>query len=408
MTKKKKKNPEVSIKHFDLKEGTFCVYEIFSRSKKTVYNLRGGQSNHISKITLDGYQGLPAGLYLNKNGFGFGKKGVFLLSALKQHLSEGKAVELVISSQFRKTIKKGLVATIVTLPYQDVCNLLVRLGRINEDNNNELRGAVASFLSTKFPTRIKIAPSTFDDYQGGEISALLRRNKVAQKLNEEDIQELRGFFPKIFATSLKGRKKGVRAERDALIRDTKSATDRIYLDDVIKDFEVNLAKKTLREEKWQKFLKDKVFRFMASYVTSIDKQNISLDISYPDFVLVDVYGFIDVFEIKRHDTRLLAFDESHDNYYWKPEIAQAISQIENYIDAIIHNSDNYVRTVKRKKHVNVRVVRPRGYIIAGASRQFETEKEFEDFHKLGTSLKNISFILYDELLEKLKNLRTKL
>jgi hypothetical protein len=58
--------------------------------------------------------------------------------------------------------------------------------------------------------------------------------------------------------------------------------------------------------------------------------------------------------------------------------------------------------------VDIKVVRPRGYIVAGASQQFKTEKEFEDFRKLSASLKNISFILYDELLERLKNLRSKL
>ena len=235
----------------------------------------------------------------------------------------------------------------------------------------------------------------------------MRRSKVAQKLNEEDLQGLKDFFPKIFETSLKGKKKGVRTERDALISNTKKVTDRIFLDDVIKEFEVRLKKKT-SEEEWQKFLKDKVFRFLSSYVTSVDKQNVSIDVSYPDFVLVDVYGFIDVFEIKRHETSLLAFDKSHDNYYWKPEVAQAISQIENYIDSVIRNAAEYTKSVKRKKHVDIKVIRPRGYIIAGNSKQFKTEKEMEDFRKLGVSLKNISFILYDELLERLKNLRAKL
>ncbi len=124
--------------------------------------------------------------------------------------------------------------------------------------------------------------------------------------------------------------------------------------------------------------------------------------------MVDVYGFIDIFEIKKHDAKLLAFDKSHENYYWKPEAAQAISQIENYIDEVARNADEYVKAVKRKKHINIRVVRPRGYIIAGTSKQFNDEKESEDFRKLSNSLKNINFILYDELLERLKNLRSKL
>jgi Domain of unknown function (DUF4263) len=111
-----------------------------------------------------------------------------------------------------------------------------------------------------------------------------------------------------------------------------------------------------------------VFPFLVSYVTVIDKQNVSIDVSYPDFVLVDVYGFIDVFEIKRPDTALLAFDKSHDNYYWKPEVVKAISQIENYIDAVLRNAAEYTRSIKRKKHVDIRVVRPRGYIVAGNSK----------------------------------------
>ena len=406
MVRKKIVKPEIPAKHFDPKDQTILVYEIYPRSKKTVYYIRGSQAKDFSKITLQGYQGLPSGLYLYKSGYGFGKKGTFLLSALKKNFAPTKPVELIISDKNVKSVAGTAVVTI-TLPYNEIHNLLVRLGRINEDNNNELRQQVASFLSTKFPRKIKIASGTFDEYQGGEIASILRRSKVAQKLNEEDFQGLKDFFPKIFETLLRGKKKGVRIERDALIRNTKTTTDRIFLNDVIKEFETKLGKKT-SEEDWQKFLKDKVFRFLANYITSIDKQNVSINVSYPDFVMIDVYGFIDVFEIKRHDTSLLAFDQSHENYYWKPEAAQAISQIENYIDEVIRNSAEYTKAIKRKKHIDIRVVRPRGYILAGSSRQFKTDKESEDFRKLGVSLKNISFILYDELLERLKNLRSKL
>jgi len=183
---------------------------------------------------------------------------------------------------------------------------------------------------------------------------------------------------------------------------------KIFLDEVIKEFEANLIKKSMSENDWQKFLSEKVFRFMANYVTSIEKQNVSISVSYPDFVLVDVYGFVDVFEIKKRETSLLGFDEDHDNYYWKLDISKAIAQIENYIDEIIHNADDYIRDVKKRKGIDIKVVRPRGYIIAGTSKQFINKKEFADFRKLGSSLKNINFILYDELLENLKNLRSKL
>ncbi len=408
MPKSKKRRVETPEKHFDSKEGTFCVFEVYRRSKKTVYYLRGNQAKFVSKVTLDGYEALPTGLFLNRNGWGFGKKGLFLLSALRNHIGQHKLLDLVISRKGVKSFRRRPLITTIVLPYLDIRGLLLKLGRINQDSNNELKDAVASFLSTKFPTRIRISTDNFDEYQAGEVAALLRKNKVAVKLNEEDLQSLKYLFPKIFESALTGKTKGVRAERAALIRETKAVTDKIFLDDVIREFAANLQKKTLDEQVWQAFLRDKVFRFMASYVTSIEKQNISLDVSYPDFVLVDVYGFVDIFEIKRHELALLAFDGSHETYYWKPDIAMAISQIENYIDKIVTSADEYVRTIRRKKHIDIRVVRPRGYIIAGTSSGFSSEKESEDFRKLGASLKNITFILYDELLESLRNLRSKL
>lgn len=393
---------------FDPKEGVFCVFEVFPKQKKTIYYLRGDQAKYLPSINLDGYTGLPTGLYLNKNGYGFGKKGVFLLAALKENLAHGKLFELSISENKTKNIRVSAKKVTVTLSHTDVKNLLIRLARIKEDSNNELRGEVASFLSTKFPKQIKISSEDYDDYRGGEIASLLRRKKVAQKLSEEDFESLKNFFPKIFEASLKGKSRATRIERSALIQNTKKITDKIFLDEVIKEFEDVLSKRTFSESDWQKFLSEKVFRFLASYVTTIEKQNVSVSVSYPDFVLADVYGFVDVFEIKRHETHLVALDESHDNYYWRPDVVKAISQIENYIDEIVRNADDYIRAVKRKKGVDIRVVRPRGYIIAGTSKQFKNKKESGDFRKLGSSLKNISFILYDELLENLKNLRSKL
>lgn len=167
VTKKKAASkPEVSIKHFDLKDPTVLVYEVYPRSKKTVYHLRGSQAKDFSTVVLEGYEELPSGLYLYKSGYGFGKKGTFLLSAIKKYIVGARPAALHISNKNTKSIK-GTATVTVTLPYDEVHNLLVRLGRINEDNNNELREAVASFLSTKFPNKVKVAAGTFDEYQGG-------------------------------------------------------------------------------------------------------------------------------------------------------------------------------------------------------------------------------------------------
>lgn len=407
--KNKSKKPEVPDKHFASDDASVCVYEVYKKSNKTIYYFRDSRYlKYTDKLTLQGYTDLPAGLYLNKKGYGFGKKGILLLIALKEQLAPRKNLEVVIIRKGKKSINNKSTNVVVILPCDDVKNLIVKLARINEENNNELKEAVGSFLSTKFPTRIKLSTENFDEYKGGEVAALLRRTKVTEKLNEEDLDSLQIFFPKIFASSLKGKRKGVKKLRSGLIQKTKRVTDQIFLDEVIKEFEKNLSNASFSENSWQEFLRDKVLRYMSNYVTSIEKQNVSIEVSYPDFVMVDVYGFVDVFEIKKHTTPLLSYDSDHENYYWKPDISMAIAQIEKYIDEIVKNSDAYMRAVKKKKGVDIQVVRPRGYIIAGASSQFKNKIERDDFRKLGMSLKNINFILYDELLENLKNLRSKI
>ena len=407
--KNKTKKPEVPDRHFASDDENVCVYEVYKKSNKAIYYFRDSRYlKYTDKLTLQGYTDLPAGLYLNKKGYGFGKKGILLLIALKEQLAPRKNLEVVIIRKGKKSISTNRTNVVVVLPCDDVRNLLVKLARINEESNLELKEAVGSFLSTKFPTRIKLSTENFDEYKGGEVAALLRRTKVTEKLNEEDLDSLQNFFPKIFASSLKGKRKGVKKLRSGLIQKTKRVTDQIFLDEVIKEFEKNLSNASFSENSWQEFLRDKVLRYMSNYVTSIEKQNASIEVSYPDFVMVDVYGFVDVFEIKKHTTPLLSYDSDHENYYWKPDVSMAVAQIEKYIDEIVKNSDAYIRAVKKKKGVDIQVVRPRGYIIAGASSQFKNKIERDDFRKLGMSLKNINFILYDELLENLKNLRSKI
>src|ERR1700685_1908538 len=114
MATKKLKKPEVPEKHLATDKSDFCVYEIYRKSNKTVYHLRD-KIKHLSIITLEGFQGLPSGLYLNKNGYGFGKKGIFLLSALKDNLAGAKILELTISHKKSKKIQKGIHKVSVTL-----------------------------------------------------------------------------------------------------------------------------------------------------------------------------------------------------------------------------------------------------------------------------------------------------
>ena len=173
------------------------------------------------------------------------------------------------------------------------------------------------------------------------------------------------FFPKVFESAIHGRKGVLKDLKIRLAKEGKRITDKVFLDEVIKEFDDRIAKKTAKEEDWQKFLKEKVFPFLTSYIKVIDKENIGVDISYPDFVLVDIYGFADIFEIKTHVTPLLSYDSSHKNHYWTADISKAVSQVENYIDTIRESDAPYVKKVRRKYNIDLTINRPKGFVVAG-------------------------------------------
>ena len=123
---------------------------------------------------------------------------------------------------------------------------------------------------------------------------------------------------------------------------------------------------------------------------------------YPDFMLIDPYNYLDIYEIKRPDTKLLGFDKSRGNYFWEKEISKAISQVENYIHQIQRNSDSLVNDIRKKKGLDISIVRPRGYIIAGRRDQLLNPTMEDYFRILNESLKNVDILFYDDLLEGLK------
>ena len=58
--------------------------------------------------------------------------------------------------------------------------------------------------------------------------------------------------------------------------------------------------------------------------------------------------------------------------------------------------------------MEARIIRPRGFIIAGRRTQLISEVMEDNFRLLNDSLKNISIILFDELLAGLKSFLSKL
>lgn len=50
-----------------------------------------------------------------------------------------------------------------------------------------------------------------------------------------------------------------------------------------------------------------------------------------DFGLIDFDYNLDIFEIKRPQTKLLASETDHGNYYFHPELVKSVVQAEKYL-----------------------------------------------------------------------------
>ena len=124
--------------------------------------------------------------------------------------------------------------------------------------------------------------------------------------------------------------------------------------------------------------------------------------------MLNVYNYLDIYEIKRPQTNLLKLDSSRGNYYWDGEVSKAIAQTENYIDLINKNAHAFVNEVRQKRGLDIKVVRPRGFVIVGNRDQLTKDKMRDDFRLLASASKNVDVIPFDDLLGNLKNLLKRL
>ena len=104
----------------------------------------------------------------------------------------------------------------------------------------------------------------------------------------------------------------------------------------------------------------------------------------------------------------MSFDASRKNYYWSVELSKAIAQVEKYLYEIQRHSDTFKVELHTAEGIDINVVRPRGYIVAGKRSDITSDKMRHDFRILNESLKNIDVILYDDLVENLETFLSRL
>ena len=375
------------------------IARINKKTKRGEYYLSSAakkQTEYISSIELIGFEKMPSGLFTS--GAGLTSSGYFLAKELFDKWQT--KIRITITADGQSQIKRQGRGVSLQINHTDLRRLNEFFRRTRAQGTAQVRGNIQGFLSFLSPRFFPAEKSDLSyNYTGGEMSSLLEKEDILDNLDDSDRESLNNFIPQyIFRIPLT-----LRSDKKLkVIFDLVDAGKQIYLKEIIEEFEKRLRATIQNENRWQEFLRKYILIFRNSYGEVLEKESVTLSGKFPDFMLIDPYNYLDIYEIKRPDTPLLGFDSSRGNYYWDKEISKAIAQVENYIHQIQRNSDALINDIRKKKGLDISIVRPRGYIIAGKREQIKNTTMEDFFRILNESLKNVDILFYDDLLEGLK------
>jgi len=346
------------------------------------------QGNLIKKLIFRDASKKPTGFSQAGYGFRAALKPVFYL------LKANFAVidEITIANQ-----KSAIKGKKIYFDKKDFDLLVSSLGTVFKENSNRLSYAALAEMANIFPKKFKVDTKT-PDYTPGTLSRILSKKGIVSKLDADDISRLVEILPPLMEKSAQA-KSGLLSK--IRFTDLRDKSNKLELKSLIDAYAKLLKKKAQKENEWQEFFKKNILFFNSSYISLVDRKNIAFKISIPDFLLIDQFQFVDVFEIKRPDFKCLSYDKSHDNYYWSSEASQAIAQVEKYIFELENHANGIIADFKNNG-VEVNLIRPRGYVLI-SKREMLDSKGQKAYKLLNNSLKNVQVIFFDDFLNNLLN-----
>ena len=331
------------------------------------------------------YEGVRPKLLKDDGSFRTGK------TILESLSSKFKRFEIILSKKSK--IKKKGRSYSVYISTNDLNQIQPQLITRGRDLKQRV---IAKKFAEVFPNYFKEDERLFN-YEKEMFSGVLAKNFMPTLLSTNDRKAIADFIPRFIAS-------GVAGKNVSMSGKLKSGLELKVLREIASDLKrrINADKS---ESTWQDYLKDNILHIQQGYIAFVGKANIGIiSTKFPDFLLVTHDGYLDILEIKTPFTSLLLEDKSRRNYYWTAELSKAISQVENYIDEVSGLRDKVRNEIKDKYGIELRVVRPRGVILAGNTEQFGGDKKIaDDFRLLSQGLKNITVVTYDELLIRLQN-----
>lgn len=310
--------------------------------------------------------------------------GKHILEALKRRFNDQRFRWIITSSEDSIVIERGIVR--IRTSQQTLKRMNDSLWGRTRDIKND---TVSNVFSTIYPQYFK--HRYVPVYVPGILSQTLDVG-ILPRLSNEDREAMNKFLPEY-----------VSSESLNVVNLLKATTQIKTLKELATDLKGALEE-SYSENWWQTYIRRNILIIQQGYISEIEKMNVAIgDTKYPDFMLVTHDNYLDILEIKKPTTPLLRKDTSRHNYFWDVEIAKAIIQSENYIEHVQHHADTVRNYIRDKFGIELKVVRPRGIILSGDTRKFSGPKERDDFRLLCQSTKNIVFVTYDELFNRLEN-----
>lgn len=172
------------------------------------------------------------------------------------------------------------------------------------------------------------------------------------------------------------------------------------------------------EHDWQEKIKNILCVIFPKYLYALREVNIGElngNEKYPDYVLLDSNGYIDIMEIKKPGVvQVMRTSPIRNNFVPQKIFTDIIIQASKYILALNKNMEKSKKNIFEKLNntfpthgillEDIKINNPKGIVLFGRSNNLTKEQQ-DDFELIKRQYKDITDIMtYDELLTRINNL----
>lgn len=325
------------------------------------------------------YEGKKPTSLRDDGSISFGKN---ILEMLKKTY---KSFHWILTEDTNNVMKEGSITKVRTS-----VKTIKKMYALSYDRSRDVKiDIIKKTFSILYPGEFSFSKA--QKYKPGTFAEILNEN-ILSSLSSDDKDALNKFLPEYISK-----------ESVSSVNLLKASTQIKTLKEIAAELKSEIASNR-SESWWQTYIHKNILVIQQGYIHAIEKMNVIVGgTKFPDFSLITHDSFLDILEIKKPSTPLIKEDNSRNNFYWDTEISKAIIQVENYIENISKNADSVRSYIKDEYSIELKIVRPRGIILAGNSSDFDSQKKKDDYRLLTQASKNIIFLTFDELVTRLEN-----